>query len=262
MIRACIFDLGGTLVDRYSLTPLLSLKETFSRKGIFVTNQSILKDMGKSKKDHIQHILKKEYVHDHWTFQYGKAPDTNDIDLLFNDFNEIQKKRCDDIMDVLPETEKTIQYLQNNKIFSGCTTGFDKGNMALIQRKLNYRGIHLDNYVSSSCLGKPSRPNPSMIFENIANFNINDTKQVIKIDDTNVGILEGKKANCWTVAVARWSVNMNIQSIDEAYSLSDYETSGKLIQCKKELMKSNPDFLISTLDELPHVIQTIHNYQE
>ena len=27
MIRACIFDLGGTIVDRYSLTSLLSLKK-------------------------------------------------------------------------------------------------------------------------------------------------------------------------------------------------------------------------------------------
>ena len=29
MIRACIFDFGGTLVDRYSLVPLLALKKCF-----------------------------------------------------------------------------------------------------------------------------------------------------------------------------------------------------------------------------------------
>ena len=30
MIRACIFDLGGTIVDKYSLTPFLSLQKIFS----------------------------------------------------------------------------------------------------------------------------------------------------------------------------------------------------------------------------------------
>ena len=35
MIRACIFDLGGTIVDRYSITPLLSFKKLFSKKNLY-----------------------------------------------------------------------------------------------------------------------------------------------------------------------------------------------------------------------------------
>ena len=44
MIRACIFDLGGTLVDRYSLTPLLSLKKIFEYRKIHVPNYLIYND--------------------------------------------------------------------------------------------------------------------------------------------------------------------------------------------------------------------------
>ena len=33
-IKACIFDLGGTIVDRYSITPLKSLIETFKTQNI------------------------------------------------------------------------------------------------------------------------------------------------------------------------------------------------------------------------------------
>ena len=29
MIRACIFDLGGTIVDKYSLTPFNALRKAF-----------------------------------------------------------------------------------------------------------------------------------------------------------------------------------------------------------------------------------------
>ena len=50
MIKACIFDLGGTIVDRYSLTPFLSLRKVFSDKCINVRDELLFKDMGKSKK--------------------------------------------------------------------------------------------------------------------------------------------------------------------------------------------------------------------
>ena len=53
MIRACIFDLGGTIVDRYSRSPFLSLKESFKRIKINISDDLIYKDMGKSKQEHI-----------------------------------------------------------------------------------------------------------------------------------------------------------------------------------------------------------------
>ena len=34
MIRACIFDLGGTIVDKYSMTPFLSFKNAFQKQKI------------------------------------------------------------------------------------------------------------------------------------------------------------------------------------------------------------------------------------
>ena len=34
MVRACIFDLGGTIVDKYSYTPLKSFKQMFANRGI------------------------------------------------------------------------------------------------------------------------------------------------------------------------------------------------------------------------------------
>jgi len=41
MIRACIFDLGGTIVDKFSYTPFLSLKKTFEQKKISIHNNLI-----------------------------------------------------------------------------------------------------------------------------------------------------------------------------------------------------------------------------
>ena len=40
-IKASIFDLGGTIVDRYSITPLKSLIETFKLHNINIRNDLI-----------------------------------------------------------------------------------------------------------------------------------------------------------------------------------------------------------------------------
>ena len=90
MIRACIFDLGGTIVDRYSLTPFLSLKKVFNNHNISVTNQLIFKDMGKNKKDHLIDILSDQKIMYQWINNYHGMPRKKDIDTLFEDFNEIQ----------------------------------------------------------------------------------------------------------------------------------------------------------------------------
>jgi len=132
--------------------------------------------------------------------------------------------------------------------------------MNIIRDKLERKRIYLDSYVSSTCLDKPSRPYPYMIQKNMENLQINDPKEVIKVDDTVVGIQEGLNANCWTVGVARWSINMNLQSIDDAYGLSIHDVQDKLKYSRTVLEEAGADFVIDTLDDLPKVIETI-NYK-
>ena len=71
MIRACIFDLGGTIVDKYSLTPLLSFKQIFASRGINVSHKMVIKDMGKHKYDHINIMLNEPSVKCQWFHKYN-----------------------------------------------------------------------------------------------------------------------------------------------------------------------------------------------
>mgnify|MGYP001246660182 FL=1 len=65
-VKACIFDLGGTIVDRYSITPLKSLIETFKIHNINIRNDLIFKDMGIDKRIHIGNILEDKYIFQKW----------------------------------------------------------------------------------------------------------------------------------------------------------------------------------------------------
>ena len=259
MIRACIFDLGGTIVDKYSLTPFLTLKKIFANKKIHVNNNLIFKDMGIDKRDHIFKIISHKNISKQWSIiNDDEYPDEFDIHNLFKEYNAIQSDYCKNFMTILPEVPNCIEYLKCNNILIGSTTGFNRENMKIIKKKLEFHNLGLNSYVSSTCSNKPSRPYPYMIEENMNQLNIRDPRSIIKIDDTAIGIQEGQNANCWTVGVARWSINMNIYTIDDAYSLELHELQDNLKRSRKRLVESGADYVIDTLDELPNVIRDIN----
>lgn len=256
-VKACIFDLGGTIVDSYSITPLKSLIETFKRHNININNDLIFKDMGIDKRIHIENILDDTNIYQKWFKQYKRNPEYDDVLKLHQIFKNIQVKKSHKI-DIIPETYSIFEYLKKNDIKIGCTTGFDKNNADIIGNVLNTNICKLDNIVSSTCV-KKSRPHPNMIHKNMRDLEVTNPKTMIKIDDTNVGIKEGKNAGLWTVGVARWSTYMNV--LPENYNnMNDVVIRERLEKSKEKLKQSKPDFIIETLDELPNIIETINIY--
>ena len=256
-IRLAIFDLGGTIVDKYSLSPFLSLKHAFKMKGLTIPNSLIFKDMGKHKYDHITDILLDEEIYKGWEITHKREPNDKDCEDIFNIFNKYQLNEGIQKIEILKETKKCIDWLGDNNISTGVTTGFNKPIMSLIRDKLYDNDIYIDKYVSSTCLGKPGRPNPYMIREIMNTLSIEDPRRVIKIDDTGVGIEEGRNAGCITVGVAKWSTNMKIKSYDERLSKGEYIK--RLNNSREILWSSNPDYVIDSLDELPKIIKHINS---
>ena len=209
-IRLAIFDLGGTIVDKYSLSPFISLKQAFKRKRINVNNNLIYKDMGMNKYEHIQEILNDKYTRRIWFKLYGQYPNSSSVMSVYDEFIKYQMDEGIKNIDILPETKECIKWLGDNNISSGATTGFSKPIMSAIREKLLDENIHIDKYVSSTCLGKTGRPSPYMMNEIINSLSISDPRRVVKVDDTCVGIEEGKNAGTLTVGVAKYSTNMKM----------------------------------------------------
>ena len=164
-IRLAIFDLGGTIVDKYSLSPFLSLKHAFKMKGLNIHNSLLFKDMGKHKYDHITNILLNEEIFNEWEITHNREPDDKDCEDIFNIFNSYQFNEGIQKIENLKETKKCIDWLGDNNISTGVTTGFNKPIMSLLRDKLYENEVYIDKYVSSTCLGKPGLPNPHMIRE-------------------------------------------------------------------------------------------------
>ena len=256
MIRLCVFDLGGTIVDKYSLSPFLSLKHAFKTHGVNIHNSLIFDDMGKHKKEHIKLILSDKYVKRNWFQKHGSFPTPIDTNKVYNEFCRYQLIEGTQDMEIIPETKNCINYMAENSISTGVTTGFNKAIMMNIKNKLSNNGIFIDSYVSSTCLQRPGRPNPYMIKHIMDKLSITNPKTVVKIDDTVVGIQEGKSAGCITIGVAKWSTNMLITKKDQKLTKEEYIE--KLKNCRLRLKEADPDFIVTSLDEVPSLIETIN----
>jgi len=270
IVKGCIFDLGGTIVDRYSFTPLLCLQRAFKGQRINIPLSMIRKDMGLSKEDHIHKLLEEKEVQKQWINKYRQRPTKADRLSLFSDFQFMQERETKLNMKVLPHTAKCISRLKKDNIVTGVTTGFDSEQMDRIKWLLESENIFLDSYVSSTCLDKPARPEPHMIFENMKRLNLDDPRRIIKIDDTVSGIQEGLNAGCWTVAVCRWSSNMNVDSVkdmdildnfnaDNNYTENYYQLRERINKCRQIMASSGAHYVINTLYELQNVIDDIND---
>jgi phosphonoacetaldehyde hydrolase len=258
--------LGGTIVDRYSFTPLLCIQRAFKGNRINVTGSMIRKDMGLSKEDHINKLFEDKNIQKQWDHKYHQRPTKGDKLGLLSDFKVLLERETKLNMKVLPHTAKCISKLRKDNIVTGVTTGFDLEQMERIKWLLESENIFLDSYVSSTCLNKPGRPEPHMIFENMARLKIDDPRRLIKIDDTVSGIQEGLNADCWTVAVSRWSSNMNVNSKEEIDQLENlgnnnnyYQLRDRINKSRKILESSGAHYVINTLAELPSIIDDIND---
>ena len=275
MIKACIFDLGGTIIDRYSLTPLLAFRKAFKKYAIDLSPSLIRKDMGLNKMDHINKIFENTDIQKQWLGLNLEIADNRVRKDIFKGFSKIQAKETIERMKIIPETIGCMRYLQDNNILTGVTTGFDYEQTMRVKSLLETYNIYLDSYVSSTCLDLPARPEPYMIHKNMDNLDLDDAREIIKIDDTVSGIQEGLNAGCLTVAVARWSVNMGIDSYEDMmkldnvimdgsnnYSLNYHNHKEKLKESREILEKSGAHYVIDTLEELPGIIEHINRMKK
>lgn len=267
MIRGVVFDLGGTLVDKYSLSSVLNLRKALNHHKVTLPDSLIARDIGLGLYDHITHLSYEQSFRDEFLKKHGRPHTYRDLNEIYECFNEHQTVYMRDALDVVPEAVKTLRNLQEKDIKIGITTGFNRDQMDLCLDVLSKYEIYPDSAVSSTCLDYSSRPEQHMIQMNMITMGIDNPKEILKVDDTIVGIAEGHYADCICVGVARWSVNMNIYTLEDKYKY-DYEkfkgeleydeyrmiVRDKLKECRTILHLAEPCYLINTLYDLDNCL--------
>ena len=101
------------------------------------------------------------------------------------------------------------------------------------------------------------RPWPAQALANVIALGIDDVAACVKIDDTVPGILEGRRAGMWTVALVCSGNALGLTY--EQYRALDAAT----LACERKRIHtlfegSRPHYMIDTISDLPAVIADIN----
>jgi phosphonoacetaldehyde hydrolase len=95
-----------------------------------------------------------------------------------------------------------------------------------------------------------------MIFEAARQMNVYPPSSWVKVDDTLVGIQEGKNAGAWTIGVTKTG-NLVGLGENDLKNISSEELNKRMSNAEKEFRSNGADFVIESVAEIFPVINEI-----
>jgi hypothetical protein len=247
MIKGCIFNLSGTIVDHYSLTLKLSLKKTFSDRGVILCNKTLQQSFKLPRDKRIGFIVNDPTVNFLWKQRFNKEICPHEENSLFHDLekNECEMKRS--FMRPMPYVHKTLEHLKKTDMKIGITSEFNKSLSTNILTSLNFDQYNMYHDLENNNI------------ENITDDMGIKKNELLVFADTFDEIQRLKRLDYKVVGVYRWSSDMNVNSIKESYRLdrNNYLLRTKLLNIREGMNKSKPDYYIQNLNDVKYVLEKL-----
>ncbi|WP_233863297.1 phosphonoacetaldehyde hydrolase [Paraburkholderia adhaesiva] len=254
-VKAVIFDWAGTVVDYGSRAPMGAFVETFEEFGVPITIDEARGPMGMAKRPHIAALMALPRVARAWEARHGHAPADADIDAVYNVFVPKNIAVAAQYSDVIPGVAAVTAALRAEGIRIGSTTGYTREIIDKIVPGAAEQGFVADSIV---CTGDTpeGRPSPYMIYRTLPQLGVWRTRDVIKVDDTEVGIEEGINAGTWAVGVAV-SGNAFGMTEDEVRALPPEVFARRREAAVARLVAAGAHYVIDSVADLLPIVSEI-----
>ncbi len=254
-IQAVVFDWAGTTVDFGSRAPILAFMALFKDNNVEISIEEAREPMGLEKRDHIAAVLAMPRVAEAWLQVYGAKATEQDIDRLYQDFIPYQLKTIPNCAELIPGAFATFENIKNRGAKIGSNTGYAKMMIGELVQLAAQQGYNPDCIITASDV-KHGRPNPEMLWKNLTELDVSNIKNVVKVDDTIVGIHEGLNAGCWTVGLAISGNEVGL-SYAEWQDLTEKEREILREKAYIKMRTSNAHYVIDSIADLPAVLDDI-----
>jgi phosphonoacetaldehyde hydrolase len=254
-LKAAIFDWAGTVVDFGSRAPMGAFVEVFKSFGVDISIDEARKPMGLPKWQHIEALMADPRIAAAWAQARGSAPGKADIDRVYEIFTPLNARVVSNFATLIPGTREVVAALRTRGMKIGSTTGYTRDIMAPLLPLAADQGYAPDNLVCAGDLAA-GRPTPLMMYRCFADLGVYPPAAVVKVDDTEPGIAEGRAAGTWTVGVAV-SGNALGLSQEEWEALSIPERASRAEAARAALRATGADYVIDSIADLLPVIDVI-----
>ena len=260
MIKAAILDWAGTVVDFGSRAPMGAFVRAFAEFGVAIEVADARGPMGMAKRDHISAVIHAPSVAAAWAARHGRPPDEADIDAVFAVFEPLNVASVVEHAGLIPGAAQTLAWLRARGIRVGSTTGYTRPIMERLLPEAARAGYAPEVVVCAGDL-PAGRPSPLMMWHALAAMGVWPADTVVKVDDTPVGIAEGRHAGTWTVGVA---LSGNIAGLSEAEfaALSEPHCAALLARAEAAFATERADLVVDGIADLPRAIETIEGWMK
>ena len=249
-----IFDWAGTMVDFGSEAPVKAMIEAFSLEGLVIGAAVVRAHMGKSKIDHVRGILEDREVATAWRAHFGRAADEGDVDRLMVRLGPLMREYAASASTLIPGALATVERLRACGLKIGSSTGYTPEMMAPVLALAAQQGYVPDHVVCAG--GTPAgRPAPLMIYKACAELGVWPLTRVVKVDDSEVGIAEGRAANAFTVGVC--SGNLLGLSLEASLALPAAERADRIEAAGRALRAAGADLVLDSVADLVPALERV-----
>jgi phosphonoacetaldehyde hydrolase len=252
-----IFDWAGTMVDFGCCAPLVALQQAFSRYGVSLAHEEVRRDMGKAKADHVRALLTDARIVAAWKAANGGTPTSRDFDALMADLAPLMREQAELAATLIDGARTTVDTLREAGLRVASSTGYTRAMMEPVLKRAASQGYVPDHLV---CSGETpqGRPSPLMIYKACAELGVWPLSRVVKVDDSEVGVAEGRAAGCLTVGVSASGNSVGLSAADLA-ALPAAERRSLIASAERALRTAGADLVLESVATLVPALEQYMN---
>ena len=243
-----IFDWAGTMVDFGCRAPVAALIEAFARHGVTLDEATARADMGKAKADHVRALLAQPEVAAAWEASNRRPGGEADVTALMEDLGPLMRAAAADTAELIPGAAQTVAALRAAGLKIASSTGYTREMMAPVLIRAAEQGYAPDHLVCANETPK-GRPSPLMIYKACAELGVWPLSRVVKVDDAEAGIAEGRAAGCFTVGVSASGNGVGLSRAALA-ELHPSDRAARLAIAAASLRGAGADLVVETVADL------------
>ncbi|WP_349976334.1 phosphonoacetaldehyde hydrolase [Pseudomonas sp. WHRI 8519] len=255
-LQAAILDWAGTVVDFGSFAPTQIFVEAFAEFDVQVSIEEARGPMGMGKWDHIRTLCDVPEIAERYRNVFGRTPTDDDVTAIYNRFMPLQIEKIAVHSALIHGALDTLTGLRQDGLKIGSCSGYPKVVMDKVVELAARNGYVADHVVATDETPN-GRPWPAQALANVIALGIDDVAACVKVDDTVPGILEGRRAGMWTVALV-CSGNALGLTWEGYQALSAEKLESERKRIHEMFAASRPHYLIDTINDLPEVVADIN----
>jgi phosphonoacetaldehyde hydrolase len=256
-----IFDWAGTMVDFGCRAPVAALTEAFALRGVTLPEAAARADMGKAKLDHVRALLERPKVRSAWIAALGRPPTERDVADLMQDLGPLMTKAAAEASALIPGAAHAARSLREAGLKIASSTGYTRDMMAPVLAHAAEQGYAPDHV---TCAGETleGRPSPLMVYKACVDLGAWPLSRVVKVDDAEAGVAEGRAAGCFTIGICASGNGVGL-SYEDFYAMSLEDRAERIASARLNLQAAGADLLIDTVADLtPALLETAYLKRE